>query len=725
MDIDFSVIVPCYNEQDNLSELVERLDKTFERGNLKGQIVLVDDGSADRTASVIRTLEVQNPRVKGVFHERNQGIAKAWTSGLEASSGYLVGVIDADLQYHPEDFLRLLRELRHSNADIAQGWRSSVGREKGPRYYWSRGLCWLLNCLFGMKLRDNKSGFFVCRRDVFKNIMNHRRRYHYPQTFIMVAAKTRRYSIIELETLFENRRIGKSFLPDFPLKVILRSFVDIFNAWLEFGFSVFKNDVLEQFLRESPVAASSEPVPLWRRIWFGLFLLSWRFHHWTVTNTAGHYLGLLRKSQWMPQERIRELQDRKLRALVEHAYRHVPYYREKMKELGVVPKDIQSAEDLHKLPMLTKADIRQNLYFDLMSDNHDKNEILRVTTSGSTGEPLVIFCDRYQLEYRWANTMRNMEWTGWRFGDKQVRLWHQTIGMKRSQIMREWLDAVFNRRTFFPAWEVTEKTIGEYIRILNREKPVLLDGYAESFNFIAHYLKSHEARLEAHPRGIISSAQTLSEQSRRIIESEFNTRVLDKYGSREFSGIAHECEEHQGYHVNAESYIVEILKEGRPAAPGEVGEVVITDLNNHCIPLIRYRLGDLAQVVEQTCPCGRGLPLIGNVQGRVQSIIVGTENQYVPGSFFAHLLKDYDHAIRQFQVVQEKLGEIDLKLIKGMRYSDEIMTDLLETLRRFLGRDMKINVEFVDKIPLGRTGKHYHSISRLDIDYQNASGPEM
>ena len=170
------------------------------------------------------------------------------------------------------------------------------------------------------------------------------------------------------------------------------------------------------------------------------------------------------------------------------------------------------------------------------------------------------------------------------------------------------------------------------------------------------------------PRGIISSAQTLSQESREIIERAFHAKVFDKYGSCEFSGIAHECEVHAGYHVNAESYIVEIVRDGKPVAPGEVGEVLITDLTNRSVPMIRYALGDLVTATDRLCPCGRGLPLIGAVQGRVQSIIIGTNGSFLPGAFFPHA-QDYGHILRQFQVVQERLGAIEFNIVEGPRFS--------------------------------------------------------
>ena len=163
-----------------------------------------------------------------------------------------------------------------------------------------------------------------------------------------------------------------------------------------------------------------------------------------------------------------------------------------------------------------------------------------------------------------------------------------------------------------------------------------------------------------------------------------------------------------------------------PAKPGETGEVVITDLNNFCMPLIRYRVGDLAVAIDasRVCACGRGLPRLGEIEGRVQAIIVGRNGTYIPGSLFGHLFKDYDHVIRQYQVVQESVGRITLRVIKAPRFNDVSFQEILDLLRSYLGQDTVIDVEFTDRIEMVRTGKHQASISRLNIDFQSRSWVE-
>jgi phenylacetate-CoA ligase len=538
----------------------------------------------------------------------------------------------------------------------------------------------------------------------------------------MVAAHAKGYSYKQVETIFEQRRQGTSFLEKTALRAAARSFVDLARAAVEYRVSAPPPDAAHQFLRRHPTAARIVPRSHIEELRFRAYMTVFNQTHWLITRDVEHYYETLQKTQWLNAADMRELQDEKLRRLIRHAYRNVPFYRHRMQEASLHPEDIRGQADLSKLPFLTKDDIRSHLYFDIMSENHNKAEILRITTSGSTGEPFVCYADRAQVEIRWAATLRAQEWTGYRFGDPSVRLWHQTLGMSKSQVAKERLDALLTNRTFVPVFELSQERLGKMIDTIVGVKPVLMDGYAEALDFIARYLKT-EGRMDVRPRAIMSSAQTLPLASRRLIEDAFGCHVFDKYGSREFSGIAYECEAHQGHHTVSEAYIVEILRDGQPVNAGEVGEVVITDLNNYCMPFIRYRIGDLAEAIDPNsrCVCGRGAPRIGSIEGRVQSIIQGTDGRYLPGTFFAHYLKEFEYAIKKFQVIQDQQGALTFRVVKGGRYSQDVLDEVLLTFRQYLGQRMRISVEFVDEISMVRTGKRLASVSLLGIDFQKAA----
>jgi phenylacetate-CoA ligase len=723
-ELELSVVVPCFDEEHNVPELVQRVLGTLDRGEIPGELVLVDDGSGDGTRGVIETaVATHRGRVVGRFHDENRGIAAAWKTGVAAAQGAYVAVLDADLQYQPEDLLRLRRVLVESGVDVVQGFRSPVGRERDARYHLSRGFNALLNATFGMKLRDNKSGFVLCPRTVMLDLLTYDGHYRYFQSFIMVAAHAKGYSYREVETLFLPRRAGKSFLDGTAYRVAAESLLDLGHAAWEYRSS---GPVPKRFSPKKPTRLRPRAVPPARKLAWKAYLATFDHTHWTITREVEHQYESLERTQWLSPNELGDLRNDKLRELVRHAYRNVPYYRHRMDEAGIAPEDIRGCADLRLLPLLTKGDVRDHLYFDILSDNHRKSEMLRIRTSGSTGEPFACYVDRTQLELRWAATLRSQGWAGYRFGDPSVRLWHQTIGLDASQRVKEELDAALSRRKFIPVFELTETRLGSVLAEIAAHEPVLLDGYAEALDFLASYAKSR-GDTSVRPGAVMSSAQTLSLASRKLIEDAFGCRVFDKYGAREFSGIAYECEEHRGHHVVAEAYVVEILRGGIPAKPGEVGEIVITDLSNHCLPFVRYRIGDLAVATDENdmCACGRGLPLIGDIEGRVQSIIQGTDGRYLPGTFFAHYLKDFDHAISRYQVVQEREAHLTFRVVRGGRFSREVLEEIVATFLRYLGDDMAIDVELVDRVEMLPSGKRLATVSRLPIDFQGDAGARL
>jgi phenylacetate-CoA ligase len=722
VSIKLSVIAPCLNEESNLDALSERLFGALEAKGPEAELILVDDGSTDGTWETIRRLsELYEGRVRGVRHRENRGIAASWRSGLENAVGEYACFMDADLQNPPEQVVTLYRRLLESRADIAQGTRSSIERLRDSRLTASRGLNLLLNLAFRTRAIDSKSGFVLAATPVLKDVVAYRGSYRYFQTFITVAAKAKGYSVLEVETLFQSRYAGKSFLAARTLRVSLGALADFPRAIAEFGLRRHPHGA-SIGPRRSPRGVVRHPYRGWRLLWFEAYFATMPLHTWKIGRRTRDLYLELKQSEWYSRDELDDLQLRKLQRLVQHAYVHVPYYRDAMRDAGMDPGDIKSLDDIRRLPLLAKNDVRSGLYFDLFADNHNKKDMLRISTSGSTGEPFVTYADKYQLEFRFATTLRALEWTGWRFGDRQARLWHQTIGMSRLEIIRERIDAWFMRRLFVPAYEMSPEALEGFVRKIREHRPVLVDGYAESFNFLAQYA-TNGGKPGFSPRAIMSSAQTLTASSRQAIEEAFGARVFDKYGSREFSGIAYECAQSRDHHVMDESYIVELLVDGRPAEPGETGEVVITDLNNFSVPLIRYRIGDLAVAVDDStpCPCGRHLSRIGRIEGRTQAIVHCADGTWLPGTFFAHFFKEYEYAVRFFQVHQSDVGSMTLRLVKNSRFTAEALDQLLNGLREFTGDRMAIDIEFVDEIPLGITGKRAPVISEIGLDFQHVT----
>jgi phenylacetate-CoA ligase len=682
---------------------------------------VVDDGSTDGTWEAVEQLRLEyGDAINPVRHRANRGIPAAWRSGVDAARGAYVCLIDADLQNPPEEVVTLYRRLIESPFDVAQGTRSSIGRLRDSRLILSRALNTMLNVTFGMHATDNKSGFILGPKLVLDDILTYKNDYHHFQTFVSVSAKAKGYSILEVETLFESRNAGESFMSAKAAKVSLEAIADFVPAARELRSGTHVRHATSVAPKARPARWERHPYRGWRRAWFELYFATMPAHKWLIRRSARDIYLELKQTEHLPAEELRTLQLYKLQRLIQHAYVHVPYYRDAMQAAGVRPHDIESLDDLRRLPLLDKDDVRKNLYFGLFADNHRKREMHKISTSGSTGEPFTTYGDRYQLEVRFATTLRQLEWTGWRFGDRSARLWHQTIGMSRTQIIRERVDSWFMRRIFIPAFEIKPDNLEGFIERIRAHKPVLVDGYAESLNFLATYVREG-GRPGFKPKAMMSSAQALPDNVRRSIEEGFQTQVFDKYGSREFSGIAYQCEASSDHHVMDESYIVELLVDGRPAQPGEIGEVVITDLNNFSVPMIRYRIGDLASAVDERepCPCGRELSRIGRIEGRTAAIVHCANGAWIPSAFFLHFFKDYEYLIRHFQIHQEERGSFVLKIVKNRQFTDVEFAHVLRELHNFTGDETEIEIEFVDEIPMVRTGKRSPVVSTVREDFQS------
>ena len=705
-----SVVAPCLNEEDNVISLFEKVDLALKQ--FEYELIFVNDGSADLTQLQIENLIQQNPqKIRVINHPYNLGIPEAWNSGIKIARGDLVCLIDTDLQNPPESIPFLVRALEESQSDFAQGVRSSIGRIKDQRLFLSRGLNLLLNLVFRQNAKDSKSGFVLGKTSYFLEVMKNRPNVMHFQTFLGVAIRSMGFRVTEVETLFESRQVGTSFISG------KKSLLISFEALLDFP-KAYLRYKKKQSHHISNIEFKKVHLDLSfiQKIRFNLFFNTMPLHKWIIRKPSRDYYIWLKSTEYATRQELDLLQLERLKKLISHVYHHVPYYRNILQDAGLKPSDFVTLEDLNKVPLLNKQDVRDNIHFALFADTHNKKKMLKINTSGSTGEPFVCYADKFQLEMRFATTLRALEMSGWKFGEKQLRLWHQTLGMTRTQVIKEKIDSILMRRKFIPAFEMTQDSVQDLIKTINDFKPTLIDGYAESLNFVA---SSNRQNVLWKPKALMSSAQQLTVKTRESIEKLFEAKVLDKYGSREFSGIAYQCLQGNLHHVQDESYILELIVDGRQAKPGEIGEIVITDLNNFSVPLIRYRIGDLAVCMEQiVCACGRAHKTIGEISGRTQAIVGCMNGVWLPGAFFLHFLKDFDFAIKHFQVFQEKLGFFEIRVVPTSLFNERISGEIVAGLEPYTGKETKIALKIVKEIPLVRTGKRTPVISLLSKDFQ-------
>lgn len=419
------------------------------------------------------------------------------------------------------------------------------------------------------------------------------------------------------------------------------------------------------------------------------------------------YLKWLEKTQWWKPEELEELQNKRLRALIKHAYENVPYYHDLFKRLNLKPDDIKTKEDLQKLPFLTKDTIRRNLPY-LLARNIPKSELMVRYSSGSTGEPLKYYMDKESYSHGWAQTFRCWGWAGYRIGDPYIKITHP-----RNTYLKKMQDILMNC-TLIPAFDINDRTIGTIVEKIVRVRPKLIRGFASSVYILAKLIEKEG--LNVHVDAVMTTGDTLLPNYRRLIESQFNSEVFDAYGG-EGTPVAYECEQHDGYHIASEGVIVEIIKDYEVVhSDKEIGEVVLTNLTNYAMPLIRYRIKDLASISEDYCPCGRGLPMIKSIEGRSTDIIVTPDGRLLTAHFFSTYLK-YIEGIEQYQIVQEGPNNILIKIVKNDKFTDRDLEYIETETNKRIGGEMDIEIKFVDSIPPTRSGKRRYVISKV---YDNA-----
>jgi len=418
--------------------------------------------------------------------------------------------------------------------------------------------------------------------------------------------------------------------------------------------------------------------------------------------------GAMEQSQWWDSETLKKYQLGKLKTLVNFAFEKNPYYRRQFKLLGLDPARIDGVEDFSKVPILTKDDIARNLP-EFISAGYGQSDLRKFVTGGSTGRNLTFYMDRNTFDSATARVLRGMNWFNCGFGDKRVKIWGSPIRESLRERSCTQLRNFLLREKCISSYAMNEKTILEILRQIQRAKPKALIGYVSALTVLASFIEKHaieEVRVDA----ILPAAETIFQEQISLFERSFHGKVFNRYGSREFNGIAQECSFHTGMHVNAETVYVEVIKNGRPARPGELGEIIITDLDNFGMPFIRYRIEDLGILSSKPCECGRGLPLLDRVEGRIYDLISCPNGSIQTGTFFSNLTRSVE-GISQFQVIQESKGKIRLKLVTQNGFRQDSKDTLTSIIREHCGETMQIDFDFVTVIEPLKSGKHRYVVS--------------
>jgi phenylacetate-coenzyme A ligase PaaK-like adenylate-forming protein len=423
------------------------------------------------------------------------------------------------------------------------------------------------------------------------------------------------------------------------------------------------------------------------------------------------HLEAYRHDQWLSADELAGLQLDRLRRLLEHCERDVPYYREQWRKLGFSPRGMRNLDDFAQLPVLRKDDIRGN--FTGLQAESMRDELLFKVTGGSTGDPLRFGYTRESNDRRAAVMWRGYGWAGARMGRRTLYLWGGAVGDPTRS--KQWKDRLYNAafaRKILDSFHMTEANLHEYAEAIDRYRPQVIVGYVGPLVRLARWIVENK-RTVWRPSAVIGGAEALHGFQREVIEEAFGCPAYNTYGCREFMLMASECEERQGLHVNADHLVLELRSGGRSTRLGCSGEVVITDLFNYGFPFIRYANGDMATMSTRVCSCGRCLPMLETVDGRVLDAIITANGHRLPGEFFPHMLKDIPGLLR-FQLVQRELERLDLSIVRGEGFDDASVAYIRREVAKVLGDSVTVQCHFVADIPLTASGKHRVTICELD-----------
>lgn len=433
-----------------------------------------------------------------------------------------------------------------------------------------------------------------------------------------------------------------------------------------------------------------------------------------------HRLRILKElesTQWLSEEELKQKQWIKLIEILTYAYSNCHYYKSRFDAIGITPGAIEGENAFAEIPILTKGDIQANAE-SMISRLYEKSALVEAKTGGSTGKALKIYFDTRCQESRNAAAFRSDRWAGWELGAKRAALWgnpprHDTLKKKIRNLL-------LDRTIYLDTIGLNEKTMLEFINLYRRHKPKTIFGHSHSIYMLSLFIQK-EKITGIEPDGVISTSMMLMPHERELIEKILKCKVTNRYGCEEVGLIGCECELHDGLHLNIDHLYIEFVKnDGSAAQPGEPGSIVVTDLINHGMPIIRYKVEDIGIRSGRVYPCGRGLPLVEKISGRVADFLVKRDGTLVAGVSLIERTLTRIHGISQMQIVQEKIDRIVLNIVPGASYDSGTDAALKKEFSDVFDSGINLNINRIENIPQDRSGKYRFAVCRINQEMHDA-----
>ena len=418
----------------------------------------------------------------------------------------------------------------------------------------------------------------------------------------------------------------------------------------------------------------------------------------------------MERSQWLAPEALQALQLERLQTLLATVGQTVPYYQDLFANLRFDPATVRSLSDLRQLPLLDKATIRANTEAMKLPG---VNGLARFNTGGSSGEPLIFFIGKERVSHDVAAKWRATRWWGVDIGDPEMVVWGSPIELGTQDRVRRLRDGIF-RSELLPAFAMNEVKLDAMVARICASRPRMLFGYPSALSHIARHAEKRGIALDKLGiRVAFVTSERLYDDQRADISRLFGCPVANGYGGRDAGFLAHECPE-GGMHITAEDVVLELLDtQGEPVPDGMPGEVVVTHLATREFPFVRYRTGDVAVRDPGRCKCGRGLPMLREIQGRTTDFVVAADGTVMHGLALIYILRDLP-GLQRFKIVQHSITHTQVLLqpepgFDAARYVPAIV----QGFRRRLGEQVQVQVELCAELLAERSGKFRYVVSHL------------
>ena len=417
----------------------------------------------------------------------------------------------------------------------------------------------------------------------------------------------------------------------------------------------------------------------------------------------------LESSQWWPGPQLEIYRIGRLREFLSEIGQRIPYYREMFRHHHFNPQDVDSLNALQSLPLLTKSDIRANL--DALK-TQGPSSLMRYNTGGSSGEPLIFYMGKGRKSHDVAAKWRATRWWGVDIGDPELVVWGSPVELGAQDRIRRLRDGLM-RSYLLPAFEMSSHNLAQFVKTIRSTPPAMLFGYPSSLALIAQHAR-HQ-RQDMTQLGIkvaFVTSEKLYETQRVLISEVFGCPVANGYGARDAGFIAHECPS-GSLHISAEDIIVETVRpDGTPSTPGEAGEIVVTHLATSDFPFVRYRTGDIGMLSDTPCACGRGLPVLKEIQGRTTDFVVAQNGTVMHGLALIYTVRDLP-GVERFKIEQVSRLHTVVKVVAGLEFGVDQEARIIRDFKSRLGDAVHVQVDRVSELGNEASGKFRYVVSHV------------